>query len=148
MCCKYSEADQTFRSHNVYRFNSLQTGRCVASRELRDENRHTSPSFQFPSNGKVCCKSYKSEMKGHILSKCFNSLQTGRCVASRRCHLNEVYMNSMKLVSIPFKREGVLQGPSERFSGHISMKELSEFQFPSNGKVCCKWAQMLMIPWL
>ena len=80
----------------------------------------------------------------------FNSLQTGRCVASVVFYKGDSHVR--KKVSIPFKREGVLQAtPVEVEKSFNSLqtgrcvarnRDLDKFQFPSNGKVCCKCAQV------
>ena len=63
-------------------FNSLQTGKYVASglpatRPAQSKLKR----FQFPSNGKVCSKEKNIDRVNKVL-KSFNSLQTGKYVAS------------------------------------------------------------------
>ena len=90
-----------------FSFNSLQTGRCIQSSEvtgLRQDD--LSVGFQFPSNGKVYPKiAGQEDLDANDAEPCFNSLQTGRCIQS--CALHSVRSADLKLVSIPFKREGV-----------------------------------------
>ena len=139
-------------------FNSLQTGRCVARKVSYVTPFDITVSFQFPSNGKVCCERYKKTVAA-TMPRRFNSLQTGRCVASRQKFWGS---HTHYRVSIPFKREGVLrdqrssntesreslfQFPS---NGKVWLRATAEeasrlypdrFQFPSNGKVCCEQRQ-------
>ena len=61
----------------------------------------------------------------------FNSLQTGKCISSGS--LWKSTGRSSLSVSIPFKRESVSQGDILQ-----SVMEMTEFQFPSNGKVYLK----------
>ena len=61
-------------------------------------------TFQFPSNGKVCSKEYGSH-KCIIHFSSFNSLQTGKCVASG--YMEAKVGVAQARVSIPFKRESV-----------------------------------------
>ena len=90
--------------------------------------------FQFPSNGKVYSKLKRPMPKTMTMTPSFNSLQTGKCIARPRTR--QVPRTETK-VSIPFKRESVLQGgdddPPDVTIGKV-------FQFPSNGKVYCKRA--------
>ena len=86
----------------------------------------------------------------------FNSLQTGKCIASSNITAQEYFETT---VSIPFKRESVLQvqvaelrinseGSSfnslqtgkciARLNVDARTEYLLRFQFPSNGKVYCK----------
>ena len=70
--------------------------------------------FQFPSNGKVYCK--------RIFQKRQN-VNDGR-------------------VSIPFKRESVLQA---EYNHRMLRRFDSMFQFPSNGKVYCKFHDLFSV---
>ena len=65
---------------------------------------NTYVKFQFPSNGKVCSK---REVISVIAQgdDCFNSLQTGKCVASVALIIAATITD--RSVSIPFKRESV-----------------------------------------
>ena len=158
-------------------FNSLQTGKCIA-REIEDVGSELTVGFPFPSNGKVYCKSpnpLKQQKRksfnslqtgtciarGHSVERPqvrtgFNSLQTGKCIASwASLFFGEREGN----VSIPFKRESVLQvtlaaafvptTPRSfnslqtgkciaREQRYTNLTVAREFQFPSNGKVYCK----------
>ena len=91
----------------------------------------TKNEFQFPSNGKVYCKNGSPVALGPNGTG-FNSLQTGKCIAS----FGEVVSaaDGEEEVSIPFKRESVLQEPTNQPTTVGALK----FQFPSNGKVYCK----------
>ena len=120
------------------------------------------PAFQFPSNGKVYCKTAPQKVK-RLKWKQFQFPSNGKVY----CKLLLECTNNIRLciVSIPFKRESVLQ---ERFTTpsacattvSIPFKRESvlqvntfidgirgvEFQFPSNGKVYCKrWVKRTCI---
>ena len=85
--------------------------------------------FQFPSNGKVYCKSKKG----------VTQMTTQVSIPFKReSVLQDVFAATHNVVwkgcvSIPFKRESVLQA-FRRLTNHITVR----FQFPSNGKVYCK----------
>ena len=63
--------------------------------------------FQFPSNGKVYCKNTPKVLLHGTKEYSFNSLQTGKCIASLESA--EEFRIESGFVSIPFKRESVLQ---------------------------------------
>ena len=66
-------------------FNSLQTGKCIARSRVYPfpaENKVT--LFQFPSNGKVYSKRRIHQRRIHRHTSSFNSLQTGKCIARSR----------------------------------------------------------------
>ena len=88
-----------------------------------------SPSvmFPFPSNGKADRKGYGVGRWRDAINR-FNSLQTGRRIASMR--LLYSCLESKRYVSIPFKREGGSQGV---WRGTLE-RCYQSFQFPSNGK--------------
>ena len=70
----------------VSSFNSLQTGKRIASQHLRMTTRQFWIKFQFPSNGKA----YRKVDRASLIEErglCFNSLQTGKRIASKRHHL-------------------------------------------------------------
>ena len=78
----YSKTMSKYENSDNFRsFHSLQTGKCIASN--------------------------LNQTRGCI-KMCFNSLQTGKCIARNKEVRNERYRS--KGVSIPFKRESVLQG--------------------------------------
>ena len=88
-------------------------------------------TFQFPSNGKVCCEFL--QFQSWIGVRFFVSIPF-----KREGMLREYFqMDSAHPgtnVSIPFKREGMLRGAS----GILNLDQNLVFQFPSNGKVCCE----------
>ena len=112
-------------------FNSLQTGKCIARWVLgvdapivfkvsipfkresvlqgyslsRILHCHLS-SFNSLQTGKCIARSSTSNPLTRLLL-CFNSLQTGKCIASLLLVL--ILIRVMTRVSIPFKRESVLQ---------------------------------------
>ena len=114
-------------------FNSLQTGKCIQSKEEGSRTRFGFPEFQFPSNGKVYPKwdSLRNPDEGDVFQfpsngkvypkaasamgtetcEChrFNSLQTGKCI-QRLEGATEAFV---RLVSIPFKRESVSKDKSK-----------------------------------
>ena len=78
--------------------------------------------FQFPSNGKVYSESAPAEIQKSYF-KCFNSLQTGKCIQSRlRNHSHA----GGPTVSIPFKRESVFRANMMRHKviDHVGFNSL------------------------
>ena len=63
-------------------FNSLQTGKCIARIQNLDFEVNLDLLFQFPSNGKVYSKNAFAATLLRASNQCFNSLQTGKCIAS------------------------------------------------------------------
>ena len=105
---------------SVASFNSLQTGRCMQRKPWKTDTsiNQFGSLFQFPSNGKVCCEGCSVLTRRLFLRKCFNSLQTGRCVARiRHCGSNSTQLTNS--FSIPFKREGVLQAVYENLDAQV-----------------------------
>ena len=110
--------------------------------------------FQFPSNGKGDRKQTTSPHTDGRTSASFNSLQTGKGIASKQ-EIDEARLEILKAVSIPFKRESGSQARFSRFwklhkpvsipfkrerGSQVSSVTLPSvtgttmFQFPSNGK--------------
>ena len=124
--CSKSEQQLKFDKRTAS-FNSLQTGKCVASFPATTDV-CLSVLFQFPSNGKVCSKARQADYFGTVVMfqfpsngkvcsknpshacrhagtvRSFNSLQTGKCVASV---CEPIHPSRLCRVSIPFKRESV-----------------------------------------
>ena len=132
-------------------FNSLQTGRWIASFVSGDSVK-VSIVFQFPSNGKVDRKEltdirnakvevvsipFKREGGSQAIRwphttcpvKCFNSLQTGRWIASIDPHVS---IGKFIGNEFQFPSNGKVDR-KHQYAGtpHVVL----EFQFPSNGKV-------------
>ena len=84
--------------------------------------------FQFPSNGKADRKDIERELREATVAG-FNSLQTGKRIASRE--RIELLWND-ESVSIPFKRESGSQVAKSLYICVCS--GVRSFQFPSNGK--------------
>ena len=89
-------------------------------------------AFQFPSNGIVYCKCESNKTENLIISKKFQFPSNG-IVCCKECAQCSPRHRSLK-VSIPFKRDSVLQGSGKS----VFLGGLCEFQFPSNGIVYCK----------
>ena len=134
-------------------FHSLQTGKCIASRNRR-RNRRKSNNISIPfkresvlqalmcsciarkisyfnslQTGK-CIASKKKEQETRLGNNHFHSLQTGKCIAS--CRLTRAkrllaYFHSLQT--------GKCIASGSKGSG---TKKSSKFPFPSNGKVYCK----------
>ena len=139
-------------------FNSLQTGKYVASSSLRVTTLvNIVTTFQFPSNGKVCSKeialivvpigylSFNSLQTGKYVASgnqikvkrdfrhnCFNSLQTGKYVASKTGQTR--YGENYTMFQFPSNGKVCSKSPNS----NIALKIRLWFQFPSNGKVCSK----------
>ena len=117
-------------SMDVFQFPS--NGKVCCELTDYDMQEYVDIWFQFPSNGKVCCEDLLTTWNG-LMILCFNSLQTGRYVASFysfrvglgfvfsfqfpsngkvRCEImiGALAISFISGVSIPFKREGVLRG--------------------------------------
>ena len=122
----YSKGNlQSGKARVSYRFNSLQTGKCIQSNrfELPTECKHH--KFQFPSNGKVYSK-------GCIVvnynpgPNSFNSLQTGKCIQST------IYVyacpKGRHRVSIPFKRESVFKAMLQKSTSSWSKTSFNSLQ--------------------
>ena len=62
-------------------FNSLQTGKCIARQHTETRGGRYAIKFQFPSNGKVYCKKVDNRLSAIKMPLSFNSLQTGKCIA-------------------------------------------------------------------
>ena len=141
-------------------FNSLQTGKWIASSRKWGGAGNFTKSFQFPSNGKVYCKSLDVR---RVLGDLYVSIPFKReSVLQVDSHFKRV---QYIIVSIPFKRESVLQVLSVLFTIRanavsIPFKRESvlqekpaqrrcsvpcQFQFPSNGKAYCKIRQDLEV---
>ena len=122
----------------------------------RDELKELTSEFQFPSNGKVYCKPTKGilKMARKYVSIPFKREGVLQVIGSERdldsqiivfqfpsngkvyCKVSSKAKNALGniFVSIPFKREGVLQEKAV----NALIKNHPMFQFPSNGKVYCK----------
>ena len=110
----------------TYSFNSLQTGRSFRTGTALFSLLNAGDEFQFPSNGKVFPNPIR---KWEEETEAVNvSIPFKREGLSEPPSQNDIFI--FDEVSIPFKREGL--------SEHEMLKvadDNSEFQFPSNGKV-------------
>ena len=97
---RYGSRGQWFH----WSFNSLQTGRCIASLAITTSAIEI-VKFQFPSNGKVYCKNFDSDNKAAVKWVSIPFKREG--VLQVNCR--DLAAESPQPVSIPFKREGVLQ---------------------------------------
>ena len=110
-------------------FNSLQTGKCIQSEDLRMFGGEVPPVFQFPSNGKVYSKFYNYKRRcGH--GRKFQFPSNGKVYSKVTIHshrLNYVLF----LVSIPFKRESVFK---DFKNGKKSFRNRNRFNSLQTGK--------------
>ena len=110
--------------------------------------------FQFPSNGKVYCKHLSVRVRARVFQVSipfkregvlqaipqttypkhyyvrFNSLQTGRCIASA---IPKLEVNAD--LEFQFPSNGKVYCKKEK---ELARDAANKFQFPSNGKVYCK----------
>ena len=94
----------------IARFTTFQfpsNGKVYPKRVNATDNMGFRIGFQFPSNGKVYPKSLFRLHLSQSRIKCFNSLQTGKCIQR---FFKKHSQQSTKGVSIPFKRESVSKG--------------------------------------
>ena len=120
--CKFRMDERTRLARK--RFNSLQTGKCIA-RTLDDvkEEWHKDICFNSLQTGKCIASRADKAMLRDELS--FNSLQTGKCIASMLAEAPACQSDFR--VSIPFKRESVLQdqlSPEERIEKVVGFNSL------------------------
>ena len=114
-------------------FNSLQTGKCIASPIITNGRRNS--QFQFPSNGKVYSKTAKERRKEEH-EKEFQFPSNGKVYSKPR---HQEMLDRVRV--FPFPSNGKVY--SKELSELRRCRQYMTFQFPSNGKVYSKLEQIV-----
>ena len=107
-----------------FRFNSLQAGRYIQSRDHDEYNGLLLPSFNSLQAGRYIQSSSTSGLVDWLIAS-FNSLQAGRYIQRVLVSNFRVWFSS---VSIPFKREGTSKGQVRRTCKQSSVSCFNSLQ--------------------